>query len=124
MGAYGGPGSSVLGPIVGIGELPLSAEGLPNRFQLFQNYPNPFNPTTTIEFALAKSGRVTLKVYNVLGQEVITLVSGNLAAGSYKYRWETRGLASGVYFYKLEAGNPSTSSGQGFVQTKKMLLIR
>jgi hypothetical protein len=60
---------------------------------------------------------VTLKVYNILGEEVAELVSENVNTGSYKYNWDARGLASGVYFYRLK-------TGQGFVQTKKMLLIR
>jgi hypothetical protein len=100
-------------------------------FELGQNYPNPFNPTTTIEFSIPKAEFVTLKIYNILGEEVTTLVSERLTAGQYKYQWDASGLPSGVYFYKLEAVHPSTSSpkesgqaGQGFVQTKKMLLIR
>jgi hypothetical protein len=99
------------------------SENLSQKYAL-TNYPNPFNLSTTIEFTLPKATHATLKIYNILGEEVATLISENLAAGSYLYQWETRGLASGVYFYKLEAGNPSKSSGQGFVQTKKMLLIR
>lgn len=75
------------------------------------------NPGTTIEFALAKPGWVALKVYNILGQEVAELISENLGAGSYKYNWDADGLVSGVYYYRIEAD-------QGFVQTKKMLLIR
>jgi hypothetical protein len=90
---------------------------VPKANMLSQNYPNPFNPATTIEFALAKSGWVTLKIYNILGEEVAELVSENLSVGSYKYNWDARGLASGVYYYRLK-------TGQGFVQTKKMLLIR
>jgi hypothetical protein len=87
-------------------------------FALYQNYPNPFNPSTTIEFALAKPGWVTLKIYNILGEEVAELVSENLSAGSYKYDWSRpTGMASGVYYYRLETEH-------GFVQTKKMLLIR
>jgi hypothetical protein len=87
-------------------------------FALYHNYPNPFNPSTTIEFALAKPGWVTLKIYNILGEEVAELVSENLSAGSYKYDWSRpTGMASGVYYYRLETDH-------GFVQTKKMLLIR
>jgi len=97
---------------------------VPQTYALYQNYPNPFNPATTIEFALPKAGLVILTIYNVAGEKVATLVSENLAAGNHKYRWDARGMASGVYFYRLEAGSPSTGSGQGFVQTKKMLLIR
>jgi hypothetical protein len=71
---------------------------------------------TLIEFVLAKPGWVTLKVYNILGQEVAELVSENLGAGSYKYNWNAGGLASGVYLYRLEVGE--------FSQTKKLLLLK
>ncbi len=104
---------------------------LPNYFALLQNYPNPFNPSTTIEFALPKSAFVTLKVYNLLGEEVAMLISEQQSAGIHRINWDARGLASGVYLYRLEAGNPSTGSpnksgqaGQGFVQTKKLILMR
>jgi predicted GH43/DUF377 family glycosyl hydrolase len=97
---------------------------LPGNVVLYQNYPNPFNPATNIGFRIADRGFVTLKVYDISGREVATLISENLTAGNYEYTWDARGLASGVYFYKLQAGNSSTRSEQGFVQTKKMLLIR
>jgi CubicO group peptidase (beta-lactamase class C family) len=92
-------------------------------FALRQNYPNPFNPATTIEFALPKSIFVTLKIYNLLGEEVATLIAEQRSAGIHRLNWDARGLASGVYLYRLEAGDPSTSSGQVFVQVKKLLLI-
>jgi len=88
----------------------------PTGFQLFQNYPNPFNPTTTIEFSIPKTKFVTLKIYNILGQEVEELVSKQLTAGSYKYNWNAGHLASGVYSYKLEAG--------GYIQTHKLILMK
>lgn len=105
-------------PPVGIAAQPAGAFG---EFELFQNYPNPFNPETAISFQLSPRGQaanslVSLKVYDVVGREVATLVAENLAAGSYTYRWVAKGLAGGVYFYRLEAGN--------FTQTRKMLLIR
>ncbi len=81
-----------------------------------QNYPNPFNPSTAIEYAVLQTGHVTLKVFNLLGEVVATLVDKSLAAGQYSVRWEASGLASGVYFYRLEA--------VGFVQTKKLILLR
>ncbi|MFC2088186.1 S41 family peptidase [Calditrichota bacterium] len=101
----------------------------PLTFALKQNYPNPFNPITNIEFSIPKSESVTLKIYNILGQEVTILVSDKLTSGNYKYTWDASGFASGVYIYRLHAGDPSTSSpkgqaGQGFTQKKKMLLIR
>ena len=84
------------------------------KFQLFQNYPNPFNPSTTITFTLPKTSQVKLKIFNILGEEVTTLVSGRLSAGSYSYNWDTNNLASGVYLYRLQAGS--------YVWTKKMVL--
>ncbi len=97
---------------------------IPEEFKLSQNYPNPFNPSTTIEFSIPKTEFVTLKIYNVLGQEVLTLVSEKLAAGSYKYNWNAGHFVSGIYFCKLEARGPSTGSGQGIIQTRKLILMR
>jgi len=87
------------------------------EFRLFQNYPNPFNPSTTIEFAIPRSEFVTLKIYNILGKEVATLVSEKLISGSYNYKWDASGLASGLYFYQLITQN-------GFLQTRKLVLLR
>jgi hypothetical protein len=90
--------------------------GSPETFYLSQNYPNPFNLSTTIEFALPKSAFVKLKVYNLLGEKVATLISEQRSAGIHKLNWDARGLASGVYLYRLEAG--------GFVNSKKLILIQ
>ena len=90
---------------------------LPKSYALYQNYPNPFNPNTTIEFDLPKTAEVTLKIFNILGEEVATLVSDRLSAGSYSYEWtRTGGIASGVYLYRLQAGD--------YVETRKMVLLR
>jgi hypothetical protein len=78
--------------------------------------PNPFNPSTTIEFALLKPSFVILKIYNLLGEEVATLAAEKLPAGKHQRVWEAKGLASGVYLYRLEAGE--------FVETKKLILLR
>jgi hypothetical protein len=90
---------------------------------LAQNYPNPFNPTTTIRFQIPDVGgqrseviRVTLKVFDLLGREVATLVNENLRAGSYETTFDAAGLASGVYFYKLHVGS--------FSATRKMILSK
>lgn len=87
-----------------------------DNYTLSQNYPNPFNPTTNIKFAIPQNGFVTLKVYNMLGKEVATLVNSNLSAGSYNFDFNASNLSSGIYFYKLEAGN--------FAETKKMMLVK
>ncbi len=92
----------------------------PQEFALFQNYPNPFNPSTKIQYSLEKAAQVSLKVYNLLGHEVATLVNGRQEAGSYTVPLSANGgilsLASGVYFYRLEAGS--------FVSTKKLILMK
>jgi hypothetical protein len=75
-----------------------------SRFELGQNYPNPFNPSTSISFAIPRSSFVSLQVYDVLGREIATLVNENLEAGSYKAEWNAAGQPSGVYFYRLTAG--------------------
>lgn len=94
-----------------------NVEKLPQNFTLAQNYPNPFNPTTTIEFSLPHAEFVTLKIYNLLGEAVATLVSDRLTAGTYKYEWSPAGgMASGIYFYRMQAGE--------FVQARKMVLIK
>jgi len=86
------------------------------EFKLKQNYPNPFNPTTTIEFSIPNAEFVTLKIYNLLGQEVATLVSDKFAPGIYKYTWDASGFASGVYLYKIDI--------ESFVKTCKMILMQ
>jgi hypothetical protein len=86
------------------------------EFSLDQNYPNPFNPSTTISFSIPKAGYVTLKVYDILGQEIATLLDGFKAPQTYNLRFDGTGLASGVYFYKLTA--------PGFTQVKKMVLTK
>jgi hypothetical protein len=106
---------------VGIEE---NISGLPHSYVLLQNYPNPFNPTTTIEFAVPRSSYVTLKVFNVLSQEVATLVDDVKDPGTYETSWDASSMASGVYFYRMKAGDPSVGSGQSFVDTKKLLLLR
>ncbi len=100
-------------------ETPLKAENgkaVPSIFGLRQNYPNPFNPTTTIEYSVAKSTFVSLKVYDVLGRLVTTLVKERKSPGHYAVRFNAGNLASGIYFYRLNAGK--------FTQVKKMILMK
>jgi hypothetical protein len=89
---------------------------VPNNFELMQNYPNPFNPSTTISFAIPSRSRVSLKIFDVLGREVSTIVFEEMAAGSYTRQWNASTLASGVYFYRLQAGT--------YNETKKLLLLK
>lgn len=94
---------------------------LPSDFALMQNYPNPFNPETSLEFALPRNAHVTLTVYNMLGQVVVTLVDSELPAGSHKVQWhgddqQGRAVASGVYLYRLQAGAET--------MTRKMMLLK
>ena len=96
----------------------------PDEFYLAQNYPNPFNPTTTIRYSIGEAGFVSLKVYGILGKEIATLVNEEKPAGIYVVEFNGTELASGIYFYRLQAGDPSTGSGQGFVETKKMVLMK
>ncbi len=88
----------------------------PEHFHLKQNYPNPFNPATTIEFSLTQSGFVTLKVYNVLGEEATVLLETHKPAGQYAINFDASQLTSGIYYYTLSA--------DGFQQTRKMVLLR
>jgi hypothetical protein len=96
-------------------------DGVPSTYALDQNYPNPFNPTTQIRYALPQHSNVKLTIHNLLGQEVARLVEGEQEAGFYEVQWSGRNdygtaVASGVYFYRIQAG--------GFVQTSKMLLLK
>jgi Secretion system C-terminal sorting domain len=93
-----------------------SSENIPITFNLFQNYPNPFNPSTTINFVIPQSSFVNLKVYDVLGKEVATLIDEYKQAGKYETEFNAANLPSGVYFYKLQAGS--------FISTKKMILLK
>ncbi|MGA2622979.1 MAG: T9SS type A sorting domain-containing protein [Bacteroidota bacterium] len=102
----------------------LSQNGLVTKFALYQNYPNPFNPTSTISYSLPQKSFVTLKLYDLLGREVRTLVNGEQEPGNYSRILDASDLPSGVYFYRLQAGNPSASSGHGFTDIKKMLLLK
>lgn len=115
-----------------------SGENIPDEFTLYQNYPNPFNPSTKIKFTIPSAGtslmkfpHITLMVYDVLGKKIVTLINEEKEPGTYEVEFNShsgssgiRDLPSGMYFYTLKAGNPSTSSGQVFIGTKKMILLK
>ena len=109
MGAYGGSAE----PQTDIREQELI---IPRHFMLMQNYPNPFNPTTTITFSLPKQQHVTLMIYNLLGREVHTLVDEQSQAGMHTVTFDASELSSGIYFYRLQAGDYSES--------KRMMLLK
>jgi hypothetical protein len=92
-------------------EIPIASE-----FKLEQNYPNPFNPSTKIRFSVPQISTITLKVYDILGNEIATLINEEKPAGEYEVEFLATGLTSGIYFYQLRTGE--------FVQTKKMILLK
>lgn len=95
----------------------VSRENLqPAAFELSQNFPNPFNPSTEFSFSIPVSQMVSVKVFDMLGKEVVTLVDGELNAGAYRATWNAANAASGVYYYRIQT--------PGFVQTRKMLLMK
>jgi hypothetical protein len=129
------PGSSFSLEVDGVNEIAdvngnvLSKSGLkaatvesfiPKEFALGQNYPNPFNPSTVIEYALPENAKVTLTIYNVLGQEVARLIDAEQQAGVYKFNWNASGLASGVYIYNMQVEAPN----KNFSDTKRMMLLK
>lgn len=97
-------------------DINIVSNSIPDKFTLNQNYPNPFNPNTVIKYQLLSGGDITLKVYDVLGNETVTLVNKKQNAGSYEVEFDGSRLSSGIYFYTLEAG--------GFISTRKMILLK
>jgi hypothetical protein len=101
---------------------------IPKSFSLFQNYPNPFNPSTKIKFDIPPSkgarGMTRLIIYDILGREIAVLVNEQLNSSTYEVEWDGSSYPSGVYFYKLITSDPSASSGQGYSETRKMVLIK
>lgn len=89
---------------------------IPDKYSLYQNFPDPFNPSTTIKYQITKNETVSLKVFDILGHEVVTLVNEKQSPGTYQVNWNAGSLSSGVYFYRLQAGN--------FIDTKRMTLIK
>jgi hypothetical protein len=101
----------------------------PSQFVLFQNHPNPFNQTTKIEFTLAKSGFVSLSIYDLLGRKVITLASEHLPSGYKSVLWDGKDnsgkdVSSGIYFYRIEVDDPASGGAGDFTQAKKLVLLK
>jgi hypothetical protein len=95
---------------------PVNSSIIPIEYSLSQNYPNPFNPTTKINFSIPKQGNVSLKISDVLGKEVMTLINETKTAGNYEVVFDGRNLASGAYFFRIESGD--------FADIKRMVLIK
>lgn len=115
---HGGPGGSGMAAVV-IVQNPVSVDDeklMADKFELMQNFPNPFNPSTKIEYRISDRSFVSLKVYNILGDEIATLVNEEKQTGVYNVNFDATGLSSGMYLYKLQAGS--------FVEMKKMILLR
>ena len=115
------PRDSALARILAWFDAPLALDdgvdvGIPTAFRLDQNYPNPFNPITTIKYGLPQESNVTLKVFDILGREVSTLVNEHQDAGYHQIYWDASGYSSGIYFYQIQAGE--------FIDTKKLLLLK
>jgi hypothetical protein len=108
--------SSWNGPTTTTSVQEIGAGYLPSRFDLEQNYPNPFNPSTTIQFSVPENSFVTLKVYNLLGEELSTIVSERLERGTYSAQWDGSKFPSGVYVYRLRSGT--------ILETRKLILMR
>ena len=89
---------------------------LPTGYSLSQNYPNPFNPSTRFRYSVPQSSKVVIKVFDILGKEITTLMNEQKLAGTYELTWNASNLPSGVYFYRLNAGE--------FTETKKMILLK
>ena len=107
-------GTYIIDGITGIKQLD---SPIPQSFSLEQNYPNPFNSSTVISFRLPSKSSVLLKVFDIMGREVATLVNEELAAGNYSRQWSVSNISSGVYFYRLKTNT-------GYIQTKKLLLLK
>ena len=105
-------------PLIGFQTISVNpiSSNIPDNYSLSQNYPNPFNPSTKIRFELPSSGSVKLVIYDAVGRQIETIVNEKMNAGTYEANWNASGMSSGVYFYRLTAN--------GFISTKKMLLIK
>jgi len=122
-----GDGVSVFTGYTAIGKGILSSvkiknDNVPVEFALYQNFPNPFNPSTTIRYGLPAASRVTLKIYNILGQQIAEIINQEQSEGTYEVVWNAA-VASGLYFYRIEAAS-ITEPDHKFTQLKKMLVLK
>jgi len=115
--------AAYVGSFIAVGEFSIGVvsvddreDNIPHEYKVEQNYPNPFNPSTTIRYSIPKEGLVTLKIYNTLGEEIQTLVNEIKQTGNYDITFDAENLSSGVYLYRLSAGN--------FTENKKMILLK
>jgi plastocyanin len=115
-GSAGGVGMSGIIRVINPTSVNTNNADQPDRFIVKQNYPNPFNPATTIRYAIPHNGLVVVKVFNLLGKELTTLVNGDESAGSHEIQYDATNLPSGIYFYRVQTGN--------FSQTKRMVLMK
>ena len=110
-------GAKINGKIIGtITNVSERSKIIPNKVILMQNYPNPFNPSTTIKFILSHADNVELKIYNLLGEEILTLINMYYSSGEHQIKWNASNISSGIYFYKIKTSNYS--------ETKKLLLLK
>jgi hypothetical protein len=103
-------------------EIEVEVDFIPTEYALYQNYPNPFNPATTIKYSLPYESEVKINIHNVLGQKITELVNVNQEAGNYEINWDASSLASGIYFYTIDA--KSVSNQEKYTSVRKMLLIK
>ena len=113
---YVAGGSGIIAHYSGTVTSVLTSGNPPNQFRLDQNYPNPFNPSTTIHYDLPSRSDVSIRIINLLGQQVAVLVNGQKEAGDYTAMWDASNVPSGIYFYRLQTGSS--------VQTRKMVVLK
>ena len=122
MGAYGGPGAGKFPNFNLPTSVALNGYSLPSEYRLLQNYPNPFNPATKINFSIPKTSYVTIKVFDLLGKEVAMLTDEKKSAGNYSLEFNAGNLASGVYFYSMQAG--ASAGSAAFTETRKLIVLK
>jgi len=105
--------TAVINTVVGVEPI---SKNVPDEYKLYQNYPNPFNPSTNIKYQIPNNGFVSIKVFDILGKEITTLVNEKQSSGTYEVTFDGGDLSSGIYFYKLET--------DGFSEVKKLILLK